>query len=246
MGAAMIPGHRSAKLSRSCQEDRDFLFRGYCGRHGIPVGRTLPWADLPVPARMLDDLLVELGWRIVPRALPDDILGHCDFDRRRVVLNTRIPEISMKGTKVEGVMNFTKAHELGHVRSPDHERQLRAALGDSGTLPLFDGVPVGQAIIVCRRGQGRRPPREHEADFYASRFLVPSEMLPGCAAARRIEAAWRAQREMPSPRLWAEVLAAADHFEVTGSVMRQRLIERGWIVCTRGREIGLSPEIDMF
>ena len=246
----MIARHLQGKLAAFCVADRDRLLCGYCERHGIAVGESFPWDRMPVPARMLDDILMDLGYRIVSKPMPDHILGCCDFDRRRILVNTRTSEITMKGTCVAGVVNFTKAHELAHVRFPDHERQLREAAGVSSMLSLFEEGPVEPAtMIVCNRsgpGQGPRPFREEEADFYASQFLVPSEMLAYCEAACRIEAAWRAQQEVPSRRLWADVLAAARHFEVTGTVMQKRLVQRGWIVLSEDRKLSISPELELF
>ncbi len=230
-----------------CLSDRDLLLRAFCQRNGIPVGETLPWDNLPVPARMLDDVLTDLGYRIVLMPLHDHILGRCDFERRRILVNTRIPEITLKNTKVEGVVNFTKAHELGHVRFPDHERQVREEAGDSCTPSLFGEPPGERAVIVCNReGQGPRPLREYEADYYASQFLVPSEQLLRCDAARRLETAWREQQTMPQGRLWAEVLSLADYFQVTGALMVRRLVEHGWIVRHQDRAIELSPEVELF
>lgn len=223
-----------AQLLAFCRADAEHLLREVCRACGL---------DDAVPAAVLVDVFeVLLKMRVAEEPLEGHQLGRCEFVSGKVLVNQRMREITLPNTKVEGVVNSTLAHELGHVRL-GHERELRQER-DLLTQSLFE---VSTPRIVCFRNWERRRMspeeriREAHANLYASVFLVPQRQLMSLEEARLIETCWREGREMSSRGLWELVLRLAEVFQVTGALMARRLCDLGWLV-QRERSLAINEQ----
>lgn len=204
------------RLLERCRQDREHLFEECRRRLGAPA--------VFLPADWLDDVLSEiLDFDLLERALPDGQMAECDFDRRCLVLSTRLERCVRPRTDLVGLAHSTKAHELGHIRL--HESELRAV--GCRDLPADD--PDYQR-------------REREADLYAATFLVPEGMLLVRSEMIELLELHRQGRSMRSEELWERVLRLAGFFKVTGSLMRRLLVDDLGLLELRepGRELRVS------
>jgi hypothetical protein len=180
-----------------------------------------------VPADILGDICDVLDVTCTERWLPRYVLGCCHFERRVVYINSRLQEISLPRTNIRGLRNSTLAHELAHLRFPEHR--------DSDmTLPLFE-IPALPAVCPrnWERGGGlsrTQRARERQADVYASLLLVPGALLAAHPTAVRVAGAAAERAAIASEDLWLWTLQLADHFHVTGALMARRLVEMGWLL----------------
>jgi Zn-dependent peptidase ImmA (M78 family) len=176
------------------------------------------------PADVLDDIIEDvLGLGLVTRPMPTRILGHCNYDRSCIAINSRMPELVRPNTDLEGLVHSTKAHELGHVRIPHHEAEVRAA--------YRQGRPLAPEVAARH---------EAEADCYASVFLVPTMGLWSMPAVSALLDAQSHSHCMASDELWRTVVDLSRAFGVTGSLMARRLRSLGLVEMQPDRQLRLA------
>jgi hypothetical protein len=186
--------------------------------------------DGPAPADVLDTV-IEDG---VMYGLLTDELGHrlglCDYERRWIVVNSRLAAITLPNTNLAALALSTKAHELAHVRLPHHRPQLEAL------DPQARFCPTGAQQTEAARH------RELEADVYAGVFLVPSRQVGRTAGAASLRRHIEQGDALSSETLWRMVIAMAADFRVTGALMAHRLHHLGLVV-KAGRVLSLPPGV---
>lgn len=233
------PGLERQRLLAFVRRDRRELMAQL--REAYPCLR----GGLHPPASVVDEILDMLGFRLAIRELPLELMAVCDFDLRIVALANRLEDRVRPRTDMAGLKAFTKAHELGHIRL-GHLDEVRKELAD-GTLPLFDDDrPRGVVMMSYREDLRRSRPwhervREREADLYATEFLVPYELLEQRPEYRTIAAACARGGSVDSDRLWKQVYDLAAWFQVSPRMMKNRLTERGLLVC-QGKSLFLHPQ----
>jgi hypothetical protein len=214
---------RTRELRELCRRDRDWLLEEFVRRYGAEGPGPL------LPAAVLDDILTEvLEYELVEAELPRGQMALCDFDRRRVTVTTRLADCVRPNTDLVALANSTKAHELGHIRL--HEADL--ARTDRTTPDLFGEAPVRVLVTFrdeLRKGRLSRQElrREWEADLYASVFLVPERLLEEQKGMLRLRRAVERQEELTSRYLWRLTYELARTFGVSGTLMKNRLVDLG-------------------
>lgn len=150
-------------------------------------------------------------FRVAPRALLKGQLGLCDFTSKLVYYSSKMKESAKhQNTNIEGLVNSTLAHELGHIRLHSDEIEERY-LGNSEYQP-----------------DERFDQREAEADLYAAIFLVPGRLLVKQSQAQLLRK-WHLDGSQPkSARIWKQVCDLARIFKVTPTLMKRCLLEVGW------------------
>lgn len=173
-----------------------------------------PPARLPVPVEDLAEELFDLSisWERVQPENGSLILGGVRPERRQLVLND---DARSYFSEFPGSENFTKAHEVGHwvlhVREPPASAQL------------FD-LPDAPTIVCTSRDP--KPPREVQADIFASLLLMPADLLlPECA-----------KRDLSR---WPNLYRLRDFLGVSISALRYRLEELNVLRVTPGGGIEL-------
>jgi Zn-dependent peptidase ImmA (M78 family) len=167
-----------------------------------------------IPSHWVDTVIEDvLGFGLATRPLRGKYLGLCEYDRRRIVINSRMAQITLPNTFLEGLAHSTKAHELAHLRFPHHETEVRQA-ACHGEQPLKPAVAL----------------REFEANYYAGVFLVPSHRLAQEPEAETLRQAARHVHPLSSDELWAFAVAIGRRYQVTGSLMATRLAHLGLVV----------------
>lgn len=226
-------------LLRFCREDRQRLLEQVAREFPSAVTEGVP------PATVLDEVIDCLGYRQAQRELPAGVMAQCDFDRKEIAITRRLEEMVRPNTDLEALKNFTKAHELAHIRL-EHGEEIRLERDDA-TLPLFEEGPSPLVMVTYReefRGRTltrQESRREWEADLYASEFLVPYELLEARPEFQFVLRAQQDSLELPSGQLWNLTYALARWFHVSPTVMKHRLTERGLVVC-EDRSLRIHPQ----
>ncbi len=214
------------QLIEWCRLDRELLLGEFRKRYGHSVER---------PASVLDDVIVEmLGYELLESPLPSGQMALLEFDERRITVNSRMHEFVHPRTDMVGLINSTKAHELGHLRL--HEQEMNMELDRySGYLPFPEPgfLPEIRQLITYRDEAKELTPdearREREANTYAALFLVPEAVLFTLPPARRIRRAVNEGREFSVKYLWTLIYKLANWFGVSPSLMKHRLKSLGMI-----------------
>jgi Zn-dependent peptidase ImmA (M78 family) len=190
----------SAAWLHFCETDRAQLL----ARCSTPAAR---------PADVLDEIIEEvLGLSLVIGPMTTPHLGQFNHDRSCIFINSRMADLVRPNTFIEGLTNSTKAHELAHLRIPQHEHDVRAA--------RRRGEPLSPELEALHEAQ---------ADSYAGIFLVPTLALWAMPAVSRLLDAQSQSAVLPSDELWRVVANLARSFAVTGSLMARRLEHLGLV-----------------
>lgn len=197
-----------------------------------------------VPAEYLEIIAEEvLGYRLVTKPLSDKLLGHTLFEQRLIEINSRLEALTREGTDLRGLRNSTLAHEVGHIRL-GHEGEMRRDI-DTMTLSLFPEAPT-PIVIQCYRKSyepremgWRHRQRERHANQWAACFLLPGEMLRQHEIVQELCEARDAHRDYSKKMLWNRIYRLAEHFQVSGSFVKTRLSELGYMT-EEGGELALS------
>lgn len=151
--------------------------------------------------------------------------------------------LSREGTDLRGLRNSTLAHEVGHIRL-GHEGEMRRDI-DTMTLSLFPEAPT-PIVIQCYRKSyepremgWRHRQRERHANQWAACFLLPGEMLRQHEIVQELCEARDAHRDYSKKMLWNRIHRLAEHFQVSGSFVKTRLSELGYMT-EEGGELALS------
>lgn len=114
---------------------------------------------------------IDLGFDDLRKLLgTSDALGAGWFDHARIRIDTSLENEMGRAT-------FTMAHEVGHWWL--HRPQYEADKLNLSMVPLAaatNGRGSSGKGIVCRSG-ARKEPAEWQADFFASRFLMPTDLM---------------------------------------------------------------------
>ena len=98
----------------------------------------------------------------------ENILGGLNIDEKTVEINENL-------THQEGRMNFTAAHETGHIilHAPIYSEQNKGHEPDTQTADKLN--------IMCRKDEGfegdKKEPIEWQADKFAAYLLMPTAMV---------------------------------------------------------------------
>jgi Zn-dependent peptidase ImmA (M78 family) len=185
-----------------CEADRTALL----SRAGAPPDA--------VPSSWLDTIIEDvLAIGLATQPLRGKLLGLCDYDRRRIVINSRMAQVTLPNTYLDGLVHSTKAHELAHLRFLYHETEVRQAA-------CHGENPVKRAEEL----------REFEANYYAGVFLVPSDRLAQEPEAGTLREAAQHPHPLSSDELWVMAVAIGRRYQVTGSLMATRLAHLGLVV----------------
>jgi predicted SprT family Zn-dependent metalloprotease len=149
--------------------------------------KVAPIVTPPVPVEGIADFLLELNLSWLPIRDRDDepVLAYIDAPNQAIMLNER--RRATHFDLYEGVFEYTLGHEVGHydlhvIKGGVAQRELDiASLAEEA---LREEVAVeGQSWqptshYLCRtRAQSKKPPREYQADLYASYLLMPEHLL---------------------------------------------------------------------
>ena len=160
------------------------------------------------------------GFRVAPRRLLPGQLAVCDFQSKIVYYNSEMRSLVGEQVSLEGLLNSTLGHELGHIRLHSEEMRERSP----------ENYHLWSRVAPL---EGRSLQRELEADLYASVFLVPERLLMRESEAQRIYTWHREGESVSSSTLWTLVTSLAECFRVTPALMMKRLCGLGWISADR-------------
>ena len=189
--------------------------------YGLEIGKKI---EIPVP---VFDIIEYLGYDIDFRNdgiyEDDNILGGLLISEKKVEINENL-------SSQEGRMNFTAAHEIGHI-------VLHVPLSTENSAE-------DSSNIICRKDQGfegmKKEPREQQADKFAAYLLMPTVMVKNAFFRIRkrpanvkkksiLEMIFSISAKQKGRRL-AEKVIQVGHFEnVSKMAMMNRLIGLGLI-----------------
>jgi hypothetical protein len=193
-----------------CVRDRDLLIE--------EIRILRPEFAKAQPSKLLRAVLRSIcGFRVAPRSLFPGQLALCDFQSKIVHYAAAMKNFVNRETSLEGLINSTLAHELGHIRL--HANEIRNRYTRSFELP-------GGGVI---HADGRNVQREQEAELYAAIFLVPKKLLVEEHSAKRLYEWHQNETWKKPPVIWRLVVKLAAKFEVSPSLMKRCLCELGWI-----------------
>lgn len=125
----------------------------------------------PVPVEeMLEcDLELDFGFEdLRGSGFGADALGAMWVQERKVRVDSSLDPTVYPDK--EGRYRFTMGHEIGHWQLHRH-----LFLADANQDSLF-GVSQ-EPSVICRAGEGKKPPIEWQADAFAGRLLMPKKMV---------------------------------------------------------------------
>jgi Zn-dependent peptidase ImmA (M78 family) len=177
----------------------------------------------PVPVERIADLLLELNlsWGPILEKDNDLVLAFINAEEHTIHLNeTRRPT---HFDAYPGLFEYTLAHEVGHyelhvLKDGIVQTQLdplRQGEAQSASVSPDGDVWHPTAQYLCRRKEtGRKPPREYQADIFASYLLMPEYLI--LPAARSTDLL-----------VWRNLYALRDAFLVSISALTNRLNSLG-------------------
>ena len=135
-------------------------------------------------SKLLDSFFKEKGWKTQAPIPVFDIIEHLGYniDFRTdgiyqdknflggLLISKKIVEINENLSNQEGRMNFTAAHEAGHIvlHVPHYLEQNKTEENE-------------KTEIICRKNEGfegnKKAPEEWQADKFAANLLMPSKMV---------------------------------------------------------------------
>lgn len=131
-------------------------------------GISLEWSDSFSGINI--DEIIEFGYNLEIEPIDltaitnnEDVLAAISAEKRKIYLNEAKMELFNRN---EGLLRFTKAHELGHWVLHVDKTSL-----DLGT-ELFGVEGIN---YICRNN--KRDQREVQADMFAARILMPKSLL---------------------------------------------------------------------
>jgi Zn-dependent peptidase ImmA (M78 family) len=232
-------GHVPFLPVQRIERDAENLLAEYSERTGKPV-------EVPIPVEDILELHLQLQFAIedlVALLGADDVLGAIWFNERAIRIDTRLDPTT--NPLVLGRYRFTVAHEVGHWRLHRH-----LYVEDASQGKLFDGR--GRPAFVCRSNDGASV--EWQANQFAAAMLMPKQHLIAAWKEWRNDLSEVALADLPpaatmSPRRPgdrrddAEVRMddfarpLAEHFDVSASAMRKRLLEVGLLAKEKGNSL---------
>lgn len=230
----------SPRMIEVYRSDRDYLLSEYCNHKLID--------NVHVPALVIDEIIQDiLELDLVNEPLPPKQLGETNYDLRLVRINDQFDCSDCPNADREGIESFTKAHELGHWRIPNHETDVRAesAVGQMA----FDILPEKTvASIICRAPWDtarrsftkKQQRREIEADRYAKIFLVPEAELMSTPEAIELTSLI-GSNHVSGNLIWRLVYKAAKRFHVSPTMMKNVLVDLS-IISFVGGQISISNQ----
>ena len=168
-------------------------------------GISLEWTPQFAPIDI--DAIIEFHYELsfdtadlTLRTGEEDVLAAICAEKRVIYLNDRKLDLLNSN---DGLMRFTKAHELGHwvLHIDKLSLEAQTTLLD---LPLVN--------LICRSNQ--KDPREVQADMFAAHILMPTPLIT--AAFYKLEQ--RVDRVS-----WSELYKLKNKFDVSISALCNRL-----------------------
>lgn len=197
-----------------CAEDREELLLAF----DLMYPR---FADRQIAEKVQDIILDVCGFHVVDQPLSLGQLALCDFGTKTVFVNSTMDRFVGEKVSLKCLRFSTLAHELGHIRL--HAEEIKA-----GRFVTYE--EAGRRHTDARMYQ-----KEKEADFYAAVFLVPKERLLEHKACRSLLEYRLSRRKMASGALWKQIYQIASHFQVTPTLLKNRLVDLGWITARKER-----------
>lgn len=206
-------GERQA-FSDFCSEDREQLLG--------QIDCLYPRIADKTNAEKVESIILDVcGFHVVTRPLSLGQLALCDFGTKTVFVNSTMDRFVGETVSLKYLRFSTLAHELGHIR-------LHADEIEEGRFVTYDATSR-------RHTDARSYQKEKEADFYAAVFLVPKEKLLEHKSCRSLLEYRLSHRKMASGALWKQIYQIASHFQVTPTLLKNRLVDLGWITARKER-----------
>lgn len=215
----MLDWHTDSREARQefwdfCCSDRDELLNRYDCLYPQDADKT--------SAEKVEDVILDVcGFHVVDQPLGLGQLAFCDFMTKTVIVNSETESFVNDGVCLERLRWSTLAHELGHIRL--HAEEIL----EEGSICYYG---EGREFVDTRSYQ-----KEREADFYAAVFLVSKEGLLAHPSAQEILEYRLSRRKMASGAIWKHVYRISSSFLVTPTLLKNCLVEFGWVTAMRSR-----------
>ena len=179
------------------EDEAALLLAEYGREHGVVTAPPIPIDDI-----VEEYLKITVELRDLRAEFPEgDVLGAIYFNDKKIVIDeSLVPE---DFPSMRGRYHFTLAHELAHWRLHRHLYLRRA--GERSLLP--DGSPRPDHILR----DGKRDPKEYQANTLAACLLMPRDML---------KRAWHEQYGSMDP-IYLDDLRAKRQQILTAEVLRR-------------------------
>jgi IrrE N-terminal-like domain len=169
-----------------------------------------------LPSQQVEAVLIDIcGFDVVDEPLKLNQLALCDFEGRRVTVNSEMGKFVHHKTDLTLLRLSTLAHELGHIRLHGDE--------------VTQGCSIHYVGDPGRFSDSRAYQKEREADLYAGIFLVPIEKMLQERRVQNLLRNLQNGRQMSSTTLWQLIYATASRFKVSPSLMKRCLLDFGWL-----------------
>jgi IrrE N-terminal-like domain len=232
-------GHVPFLPVQQIEREAENLLAEYSERTGQPV-------EVPIPVEDILELHLGLEFAIEDLAAllgVPDVLGAIWFDERYIRIDTRLDPSA--NPVLLGRYRFTVAHEVGHWRLHRH-----LYVEDASQGMLFDGR--GRPAFVCRSSDNASV--EWQANAFAAAMLMPTQQVVAAWKEWQGDISTVALVDLPpapgpesrrpgDPRQDDEVRMddfvrpLAEHFDVSASAMRKRLLDLGLLVKEKGNSL---------